>query len=96
LWKKTLKAIYEYKEEKVPKVHKIQSLIDNLDIDLELDDNLIQLLDTLYIESRYPADLGLLPYGKPTLEDAQELYKFAQNTFNMVCNLLNIEKSEFI
>ena len=32
-----------------------------------------------YIDSRYPGDMGLLPYGKPTLEDAKEFHEFALN-----------------
>jgi hypothetical protein len=38
--------------------------------------------------------MGLLPYGKPTLEDAQEFYKFALKIFNQVCTILNIDPKE--
>jgi len=31
-------------------------------------------LDTVYIEARYPGDLGLMPHGKPSLEEA-EIYR---------------------
>jgi len=29
------------------------------------------ILHQLYIDARYPVDFGLLPYGKPSLEDAR-------------------------
>lgn len=91
---KSIKAYLEYQNLEVPKIHKIQSLIDKVDIDTEEYDDLIQLLDTLYIESRYPGDMGLLPYGKPTLKDAKEFYDFAQKFFNDICKKLNIDKNE--
>ena len=31
-------------------------------------------LDSVYIEARYPGDLGLMPHGKPSLEEA-EIYR---------------------
>ena len=61
---------------------------------MNTDDDLIQLLDTLYIESRYPADMGLLPYGKPTLKDAKEFYDFAQKLFDDICQKLDVDKHE--
>ena len=42
------------------------------------------ILDDLYIDSRYPGDLGLLPNGKPTLTDAEEFYEFAKDVYNKV------------
>ena len=91
---KTLKAYIEFQDKKVPKIHKIQSLVDMVDIDLEVYDELIQLLDQLYIDSRYPGDMGLLPYGKPTLEDSKVFYDFALEIFTKVCNMLNIDIKE--
>jgi hypothetical protein len=35
-------------------------------------------------ESRYPGELGLLPNGKPTLEDAREFHDFAAAIYNDV------------
>lgn len=39
---------------------------------------ILKKLDELYIDARYPGDLGLLPNGKPSLEDASEFYEFAK------------------
>ena len=85
---KSLKALLEYQNKKVPKTHNIQALIDISGFDYKNEDSLIQLLDALYIESRYPGDMGLLPYGKPSLEDAKKFYNFAYFVFNRICTII--------
>ncbi|MFH0925096.1 MAG: hypothetical protein V1872_05600 [bacterium] len=40
------------------------------------------------IESRYPAELGLLPKGKPTLQESKEFFIFAKDAFNKVKRIL--------
>jgi HEPN domain-containing protein len=90
---KALKAVLEFHNQKIPKIHNIKKLI-NLTkeyIYLNIDVNIIITIDTLYIESRYPGDTGLLPYGQPTVADAKEFYKIAQTVFNDICKLLKIE-----
>ena len=64
--------------------------------DIINDTQTLKILDSLYIDARYPGELGLLPYGKPTLEDARAFYEFAQSVFDMICELLQIDKSELI
>ena len=56
-----------------------------LDID---NDDLLDSLNTLYIDSRYPGDMGLLPYGQPTIEDAKEFYHFSQEIFDEVSKII--------
>lgn len=91
---KTLKAILEFKNINTPKVHKLQTLLDLADVSIEIDEDLILVLDDLYIESRYPGDFGLLPDGKPTLEDAREFYETAEKMFDHVCKLIGIDKKK--
>ena len=43
----------------------------------EIDTNLLTLLDQLYIDARYPGELGLLPNGKPSAIEAKEFYALA-------------------
>lgn len=89
---KTFKAILEENEIDTPKIHKLLKLHKILPITLAgLNDDTLSILDELYIESRYPGDMGLLPNGKPTLEDAKEFYIFAKNIFNQVCTLLEVK-----
>lgn len=43
----------------------------------DLDKEMLEKLNGLYIDGRYPGELGLLPEGRPSLEDAREFYEFA-------------------
>jgi len=93
---KTLKAIIEEFEIGFEKTHNLERLIGivrkqiNIDVDLDM----IKRLDEVYISTRYPSDLGLLPSGKPSIQDAKELFNFADALYHNVKNLLeqSIEK----
>lgn len=94
---KLMKALMEEKEIDTPKIHKLTKLQKFIHSDLdELDEKVLNTLDQLYIESRYPGELGLLPNGKPTLKDAQEFYDFAQKLFDDVCKKFNVDKNEIL
>ena len=93
---KSLKAILENEENRIPKVHKLQNLINRVNVDIDFDENIIEVLDELYIESRYPGDLGLLPEGKPSLENAESFYATAQHTFEEVCALLDVSIDDLL
>jgi HEPN domain-containing protein len=90
---KCFKGLLENFKERVPKEHSTlklygmvkQNLPEEMDIDLLTD------LDDLYIDSRYPGEFGLLPHGKPSLEEAKEFYEFARHVFQKVCNVLDIQ-----
>ena len=88
---KCFKAVLEEYSEKVPKEHstlKLYGLVREL-IPLKADMEILTDLDGLYIESRYPGELGLLPNGKPTLADAQQFYNFAQSVYEQVKRMLD-------
>ena len=93
---KSLKAVIENKNKRIPKVHSLRKLITLMDDKIEYDLELIKLLDSLYIESRYPTELGLLPYGKPTAEDSKEFYNFALKIFRDICFELEVDKVELM
>jgi HEPN domain-containing protein len=93
---KSLKAILENEENRIPKVHKLQNLINRVNIDIDFDEHVIEVLDELYIESRYPGDLGLLPEGKPSLDNAESFYDTAQYIFEEVCNLLEVSMDDLL
>jgi len=42
-------------------------------------------------DSRYPGEMGLLPYGKPTLKDAKEFFDFANMIYDKIINILKEE-----
>jgi HEPN domain-containing protein len=82
---KSLKSLLESRNQDVPKTHSLNRLFaliaDNIQ---EIPAELIHTLDGLYIDSRYPGEFGLLPDGKPSLEDAQLFYDFAVTTYQAV------------
>lgn len=41
----------------------------------------LKIINEAYIDSRYPSDLGLLPDGKPSQNEAIQFYEFAELVF---------------
>ena len=83
---KSLKAMLEEQETEIPKIHKLKTLFAITGLDLENDNDalMVRMLDSLYIDARYPGDMGLLPDGKPSLEDILKFYNFAQRILERV------------
>jgi HEPN domain-containing protein len=83
---KCLKAVLEEYAERVPREHstlKLYGLVREF-IPLEVDSDILTDLDDLYIDARYPGELGLLPNGKPTCKDAQRFYHLALSLHEQV------------
>jgi HEPN domain-containing protein len=80
---KALKATIEFKDKKIPKTHNLIVLneIANSIIPLNLDPELIIQLNDIYIDTRYPTDIGLLPEGKPDIATAKIFYNFAKEVY---------------
>ncbi len=91
---KSFKALIEHKKISFIKTHNLEKLYNSLEKFIEIDYEQLELINELYIDSRYPGDMGLLPNGKPTVEDAKEFYDFASMIFRKVCIILEIELSE--
>lgn len=92
---KSLKALMVFKDQKIPRIHSLNKLFKLCENSIEISNqDLVNLLDSLYIESRYPGDMGLLPHGNPTIEDAQQFYNFANIIFNQTCKILKIERKD--
>ena len=87
---KCFKAVLELSSKKVPKEHSTLKLYGRVknDINIVFDTDLLTDMDDLYIDARYPGNLGLLPNGKPTIADAEEFYNFAKEVFGKVKNIL--------
>jgi HEPN domain-containing protein len=83
---KSLKAIIEETGERVPKIHSLSKLFELCAtfISVPIEEDIIIALDSLYIESRYPGEFGLLPEGKPNQKQVKAFYDFAQNIFEAV------------
>ncbi len=90
---KAFKAFLELKSKKLPRKHSTLRLYGMIKTEMafEFDSELLVDMDDLYIESRYPSDLGLLPNGKPTLDEAKEFYVFAKNVYDRIYELVDSE-----
>ncbi len=89
---KSLKAVMEEYGIDLVKIHNLERLLAIVKnhVKIDVDIVLIEKMDKLYIDSRYPADFGLLPDGKPTIEDAEEFYDVASSVYEVVKT--NLEK----
>ena len=83
---KSFKAVMEEREIVQQKIHSLVTLYYKIEGTLKVDVDFTKLekLDKLYIDARYPGELGLLPDGKPSLAEAEQFYEFAQNVFDQV------------
>ena len=90
---KCLKALLEENNIPVPHIHsiiKLHSLItEKAEISLSLDEDMLDLVDSVYIDTRYPSSLGLLPSGLPTRDDAQELFEIAEKVYEEIAERLS-------
>jgi len=93
---KSLKALLEFLDRPVPKDHstiRLYGLIAEVP-GMALDRDMLTDLDDLYINARYPGELGLLPYGRPSPEDARQFYGFAAGVYRKARELVAGEPPE--
>jgi len=92
---KTLKALLEENEIDIPKTHglkKLHFLIpENIKKIINIEQESLGLLDEIYIDSRYPSDIGLLPSGIATKDEARQIYVMAVNIYEKIIKSLNKE-----
>ena len=77
---KYLKAVLIEKDIPVIKTHdliKLNGVIKEMN-DLGIDENILITINEAYIESRYPGELGLMPDGMPSNEQAKEFIECAR------------------
>jgi HEPN domain-containing protein len=84
---KCFKALMEEHEVDAQKVHGLVTLHAKIEFFLDgttLDRRMMKILDSLYIDARYPGELGLLSEGLPTKEDADSFQSFAIQVHDLV------------
>ncbi len=84
---KCFKALMEEHDVNAQKVHSLVTLYAKIETFLpgeNLDCRMMRILDSLYIDARYPGDLGLLPDGLPTQDDAKSFQDFAVAVYGLV------------
>ena len=85
---KIIKAVLENHNLKIPKVHSLEKLYaelpDEFKKSVEIDEEFINLIDDIYISSRYPIDLGLLPTGNASKKEALVIYQKTETLMNEI------------
>ncbi len=80
---KCFKAIIEENEKPAIKSHDLIRL--QFAANIQLSENhltLLCILNEVYIDGRYPGDLGLLPHGKPTKSEIEKFILFCDEIYN--------------
>ncbi len=90
---KILKSILAYQNLKILKTHNLYEIYDSIKYKLELQDNELVMLEKAteyFIEDRYPNP----NYCLPEKGEIKEMLEFAEELFDRVCNILDIDKSD--
>jgi HEPN domain-containing protein len=95
---KCLKAVLEENEIEVPKIHSVVRLYgiicEKVPESILLDENQLNMIDDIYIDTRYPSGLGLLPSGFPTKDIAIEMLKVTQSIYDCILEWLALFRPE--
>ena len=90
---KILKAILEEKSIKIPKTHSVFSLYNLIpeeikdQIKINIDE--LEIIDDIYIDSRYPTSIGSLPNGFPEKKDSEIIYNIAKSIVDKCLKILD-------
>lgn len=88
---KSMKAVLEEKESYVPRIHNIITLNGKIEshIILNFDQDVFDQINELYIDARYPTELGLLPGGKPSKKVAEKFFNTATEIYEEIKKYLS-------
>ena len=93
---KCLKAILEEHQIQIPKIHSVVRLYgiinEKIKLRFTIDEAHLNHIDDIYIDTRYPSGLGLLPSGFPSIEEAIEVLNIAKNIYDNI--LLYLSRQE--
>ncbi len=82
---KSLKALIEVQNQPSVKSHDLTRLLMFAKIQLSEEElHLLSILNEIYIDSRYPGDLGILPSGKPTHPELESFIQFTEYLFKKI------------
>ena len=83
---KSFKAMVDEFELASQKIHNLITLNETISsvYQFDFDEDKLGLLNKLYLDSRYPGDLGLLPNGKPSTEVAKGLQELAKEIYKRI------------
>ena len=78
---KYFKAFILENEKPLTKIHNLLTLYGTIKeiVDIDLNEDLLSTINDIYLESRYPGEIGLLDDGSmPTIEQANQFFSFAR------------------
>ncbi len=77
---------------KLERAHNLFKLFSSLEkyLTFEIDLEKLELLDKVYTASRYPGDMGLLPFGKPNIGQVTEMFEFAKYIYEKTIEMIEI------
>ena len=85
---KLFKAILEEHKIKIPKIHSVTTLFEKLPTEFKnisaIDQDELGLIDDIYIDSRYPGEIGLMPNGFPSKSDAKNVLRITEKIYHSV------------
>ena len=88
---KYLKAFLVENDIPVIKTHdliKLNGMINEIK-DLKIDEKKLMIINEVYIESRYPGELGLIPEGMPSKNQVEEFLAFAKEIKSIIMEALH-------
>lgn len=87
---KIFKAVIEETDRPAIKSHDLLRLQLTANISLsDQETQLMGIINEVYIDARYPGDLGLLPLGKPTIAEIESFIQFCDTIFARLMEQLN-------
>jgi HEPN domain-containing protein len=87
---KIFKAVLEEYDKPVIKSHDLVRLKNLIKCFIAIpDDEMLKLINEIYIDSRYPGEMGLLPNGKPSTREVNEMIVYAESVFNRISGFLS-------
>ncbi len=83
---KCIKALYEENDLHIPRVHATLKLLTDLQkaipsVPVLADSQELEFIDNIYIDTRYPGAMGLLPMGQPTPKETNRGLLIARKVF---------------
>jgi HEPN domain-containing protein len=82
VWRRALKPLLKKTKKPAIKSHDLFRLQFAASIQLSENElNLLGIINEVYIDGRYPGDLGLLPQGKPTISEIKTFIDFCNEIY---------------
>ncbi len=89
---KLFKAVLEENKTRIPRIHSLTTLFEQLPAELKnknfITSEELGLIDDIYIDARYPGDVGLIPGGFPTSKDAMEVLEITDKVHSVITGFL--------